>query len=88
VPESLMTVNYEDVVTDLEGQVAKLLNHCGLPFEEACVQFHENDRAVRSASSEQVRQPIFTGGLEQWRNFEQHLDSLKEVLTGRMVNID
>ncbi|MDC0236580.1 sulfotransferase, partial [Gammaproteobacteria bacterium] len=88
VPESLMTVNYEDVVTDLEGQVGKLLNHCGLPFEEACVQFHENDRAVRSASSEQVRQPIFTGGLEQWRNFEQHLDSLKEVLTGRMVRID
>jgi len=88
VPGSLMTVNYENVVTDLEGQVKKLLDHCGLPFEEACVQFHENDRAVRSASSEQVRQPIFTGGLEQWRNFEQHLDYLKEVLTGRMVNID
>ena len=83
-----MTVHYENVVTDLEGQVKKLLDHCGLPFEEACVQFHANDRAVRSASSEQVRQPIFTGGWEQWRNFEQHLDSLKEVLSGRMVNID
>ena len=73
-------------MTDLEGQVARLLEHCGLPFEDACVKFHENDRAVRSASSEQVRQPIFRGGLEQWRHYEEKLGVLKNVLKTRGLN--
>jgi len=64
----------------LEGQVARLLDHCSLPFEDACVRFHENDRAVRSASSEQVRQPIFRGGLDQWRHYEEYLGPLNNVL--------
>jgi tetratricopeptide (TPR) repeat protein len=80
LPGKCYTVSYEDVVTDLEFQVKKLLDHCGLPFEDSCINFHENNRAVRSASSEQVRQPIFTGGLDQWRNFESHLSPLKKVL--------
>jgi len=88
IPEQSLTVHYENIVTDLEGQVARLLEHCGLPFEDACIKFHENDRAVRSASSEQVRQPIFRAGLEQWRHYEDNLGALKNVLKSRGLNID
>ncbi len=80
LPGRVLRVRYEDVVTDLEGQVRRLLDHCGLPFEDACVRFHENDRAVRTASSEQVRQPIFRGGMDQWENFAPWLDPLRAVL--------
>lgn len=88
MPGQCLTVEYENVVGDLEGQVARMLEHCSLDFEDACVSFHENDRAVRSASSEQVRQPIFQGGLEQWRHFESALGPLKNVLNSRGLAID
>jgi hypothetical protein len=68
------------MVEDTEGQVRRLLDHCGLPFEPACLRFYENERAVRTASSEQVRQPIFREGLEQWRNYEPWLGPLKDAL--------
>ena len=71
---------YEDVVADTETQVRRILDYLELPFEEDCLNFHENKRSVRTASSEQVRQPIFKSGLEQWRNFEPWLDPLKEAL--------
>ena len=58
----------------------RLLDYCGLPFEEACLRFYENERAVRTASSEQVRQPIFTRGLDQWRHYEPWLGPLKDAL--------
>ena len=64
----------EDTVLDLEGQVRKILEHCGLPFEEQCLRYYETDRAIRTASSEQVRQPIYKGALGRWRNYEKHLD--------------
>jgi tetratricopeptide (TPR) repeat protein len=79
-PGYSLTVHYEEVVNDLETQVARLLHHCDLPFEQQCVSFYENKRAVRSASSEQVRQPIFQSGLNQWRHYEQWLDPLKQAL--------
>ena len=88
MPGQCLTVEYENVVTDLEGQVERMLEHCGLAFEDACVSFHENDRAVRSASSEQVRQPIFRGGLDQWRHFESALGPLQKVFKNRGLNID
>ena len=68
------------MVEDTEAEVHRLLAHCGLPFEEACLRFYENDRAVRTASSEQVRQPIFRDGLDQWRAYEPWLEPLKEAL--------
>jgi hypothetical protein len=68
------------VVRDLEGEVRRLLDHCGLPFEEQCLRFHETRRAIQTVSSEQVRQPLYTEGLEQWRNFEPWLGPLKETL--------
>ncbi len=80
LPGYSLTVNYEDVVQDLETQVVRLLEYCDLPFQQQCVNFHENNRAVRSASSEQVRQPIFQSGLNQWQNYDSQLTSLKDVL--------
>jgi len=57
-----------------------VVTRLGLPFEQACVDFHKTERSVRTASSEQVRQPIFKSGLEQWKNFEPWLDPLKDAL--------
>ena len=73
-------MHYEETVLDLETQVRRILDFCGLPFEESCMRFYETDRAVRTASSEQVRQPIYTGALGKWRRYEQHLDIWKEEL--------
>ena len=80
LPGEILRVQYEDVVADLETQVRRILDFCGLPFEQACLDFHATERAVRTASSEQVRQPIYDSGVEQWRHFERHLDPLKSAL--------
>jgi tetratricopeptide (TPR) repeat protein len=80
LPGKVLDVHYEETVTDLEGQVRRILQHCGLPFEESCVRFHETDRAVRTASSEQVRRPIYRDALGKWRHYEKHLDIWKEEL--------
>lgn len=74
LPGKILDVHYEETVTDLESQVRRILDHCELPFEESCVRFHETERAVKTASSEQVRQPIYTGALGKWRRYEKHLD--------------
>lgn len=79
-PGKVLRVQYEDVVADLRGQVERILDYCGLPLEDACVNFHETERSVRTPSSEQVRQPIYKSGLEQWRNYEPWLGSLGEAL--------
>jgi tetratricopeptide (TPR) repeat protein len=73
LPGKVLDVHYEETVTDLETQVRRILAHCGLPFEEACVRFHETQRPVKTASSEQVRQPLYTGALGYWRRYEKHL---------------
>ncbi|MDR3507943.1 MAG: sulfotransferase [Caulobacteraceae bacterium] len=80
LPGRVHRVIYEDMVEDTETQVRRLLDYCGLPFEAACLKFYENDRAVRTVSSEQVRRPIFREGLEQWRRFEPWLNPLKAAL--------
>lgn len=80
LPGKVLRVQYEDVVADTETQVRRILDYLELPFEEDCLNFHENKRSVRTASSEQVRQPIFKSGLEQWRNFEPWLGPLKDAL--------
>jgi tetratricopeptide (TPR) repeat protein len=80
LPGRVLRVQYEDVVADLETQVHRILEYCQLPFEDACLNFHRTERSVRTPSSEQVRQPIYKSGLEQWRNFEPYLDPLKEAL--------
>jgi tetratricopeptide (TPR) repeat protein len=80
LPGKVHRVFYEGMVADTETQVRALLAHCGLEFEAACLRFYDNERSVRTASSEQVRQPIFTTGLEQWRHFEPWLGPLKTAL--------
>lgn len=80
LPGAVHRVIYEEMVADPEGQVRRLLDYCGLPFEPACLKFYENDRAVRTASSEQVRRPIFTDGVDQWRSYEPWLGPLKTAL--------
>lgn len=79
-PGCILRVHYEDMVSDTEAQVRRMLDYCELPFEEACLRFYENDRSVRTASSEQVRQPIYRQGVEQWKHFEPWLGPLKEGL--------
>jgi Sulfotransferase family len=80
LPGRVHRVLYERLIEDTEGEVRRLLEHCGLPFEADCLRFYENERAVRTASSEQVRRPIFREGLEQWRHFEPWLEPLKAAL--------
>ena len=83
-PGRVHRVLYEDMIDDTEAEIRRLLDYLGLRFEPACLEFHANTRAVRTASSEQVRQPIYASAVEQWRNYEQWLQPLKAAL-GRAV---
>jgi len=67
-------------VQDPEANIRRLLDHCRLPFESACLSFHRTRRSVRTASAEQVRQPIYTSGVGYWRHFEQELQPLRQAL--------
>jgi tetratricopeptide (TPR) repeat protein len=80
LPGKVLRVEHEGVVDDLEGNVRRILDFCGLEFEPQCVEFYKTERSIRTASSEQVRRPIFKEGIDQWRNFEPWLGPLKEVL--------
>jgi tetratricopeptide (TPR) repeat protein len=80
LPGFVLTVNHEDVVDDLEKQVRRMLEFCGLTFEQSCVDFYKTKRNIKTPSSEQVRQPIYKSATEQWKHFEQYLAPLKKVL--------
>jgi tetratricopeptide (TPR) repeat protein len=85
LPGRILRVQHEDVVEDLEGNVRRILDFCGLEFESACVEFHKTERSIRTASSEQVRRPIFREGLDQWRNFAPWLGPLEQALGDALV---
>jgi tetratricopeptide (TPR) repeat protein len=85
LPGRVLRVLYEDVVDNLEGSVRRLLEFCGLEFELACIEFYKTDRSVRTASSEQVRRPLFREGLSQWQNYEPWLGPLKDCLGDVLV---
>jgi tetratricopeptide (TPR) repeat protein len=85
LPGRILRVQHEDVVADLAGSVRRILDHCALPFEPACVAFHKTERSVRTPSSEQVRRPIFRDGLDQWKLFEPWLGPLKTALGDALV---
>lgn len=95
LPGRVHRVYYEELIDRTEAEIRRLLDYCGLPFEAQCLRFHENERAVRTASSQQVRKPIYRDGVDHWRRFEDWLDPLKEALgpvleayeqrTGRML---
>jgi tetratricopeptide (TPR) repeat protein len=80
LPGRVLHVHHEAVVADLDGSVRRILDHCGLPFESACIEFHKSRRSVRTPSSEQVRQPIFRDGIDQWRKYETWLEPLRAAL--------
>jgi hypothetical protein len=80
LPGKVLDVQYEQLVADQENQTRRLLEHCGLPWEDDCLRFYETDRAVVTASSEQVRQPIYSMSVNSWRRFEKHLGPLIELL--------
>jgi len=76
LPGRVLRVQHEDVIEDLETQVRRILDYCGLPFEQSCVDFHKTERAVRTPSSEQVRQPIYKSSMQQWENYAEFLEPL------------
>jgi hypothetical protein len=86
-PGAVHRVFYERIVADTRGELERLLAHLGLPFEEGCLTFWQNTRAVRTASSEQVRRPIFTDAIDHWRHFEPWLGPLVQAL-GPIVDAD
>ncbi|PLW83873.1 hypothetical protein CWI75_00485 [Kineobactrum sediminis] len=79
LPDFVLRVNHEDVLEDLEGQVARMLAFIGVPFEESCLHYYETERAVRTPSSEQVRKPIYRDAVEQWRNYAPWLEPLRKI---------
>jgi tetratricopeptide (TPR) repeat protein len=80
LPGRIHRVHYEHLVANPDGEVRRLLDSCGLPFEAGCLRFHETRRVVQTASSQQVRQPLYSEGVDQWRNYEPWLGPLKEAL--------
>ncbi len=80
IPGAVLRVQYEQVVADLETEVRRILEYCGLPFETSCIEFHKSERPVNTASAEQVREPIYRTGVDYWKHYEPYLDELREVL--------
>ena len=80
LPGRVLDVQYENVVDDLETQVRRILEYCDLPWNDACLRYYENERAVKTASSEQVRKPIYSSAKHRWRHYEKHLGPMIEVL--------
>ena len=80
LPGRVLTVQYEEVVGDFEAEVRRLLEFCGLPWNEACLRFYESERPVRTPSAEQVRQPIYDRSVGHWRHYERHLGELIAVI--------
>jgi tetratricopeptide (TPR) repeat protein len=86
LPGRVLRVYYEQTVRDTEAAVRRVLEYCGLPFEDACLRFYETERAVRTASSEQVRRPIYRDAIEHWQNFEPYLSPLKRALGSALTD--
>ena len=80
LPGRVLQVNYEDVVSDLEGQTRRLLEFCELPWEDTCLEFYDNTRPVNTASADQVREPIYTDAVEFWKHYESKLSLVEEIL--------
>jgi hypothetical protein len=87
LPGKVLHVQYEDVIADLESQTRRILEHCGLPWDDNCLRFFETKRDVRTASSEQVRQPIYRSSVNLWRNYETQLAELIDVLNPELQKL-
>ena len=80
LPRQILSINYEDVVNNFEESVRKILDYCEIPFEQQCLEFYKSKRSVKTPSAEQVRQPIYKSGLEQWTNYKEYLQPLIDSL--------
>lgn len=80
LPNQILSVNYEDLINNFEDTVKVILDYCKLPFEDACIEFYKSKRSVKTPSAQQVRQPIYTSGLDYWKNYDPYLDELKKHL--------
>ena len=80
LPNQILSINYEDVVNNFEDSVRDILEYCEIPFEKQCLEFYKSKRSVKTPSAEQVRQPIYTSGMDYWKNYEPYLDDLKNNL--------
>jgi hypothetical protein len=80
-------VQYENVTADLESQVRRILDFCNLPFEQNCVDFHQTQRAVKTASSEQVRKPIYKSSVNLWKHYEADLGLLIDILEPLLIHL-
>ena len=80
LPGQILSINYEDLVQNFDDSVKTILDYCKLPFEQSCIEFYKSKRSVKTPSAQQVRQPIFTSGLDYWKNYEPYLDDLKKHL--------
>ena len=87
MPGQVLDVSYEEMVADQEAQTRRILDYLELPFEEQCLRFYETDRPVNTASSEQVRQPIYTKAVHFWRNYENKLDEMIEGLEPVLMDL-
>ncbi len=88
LPGKVLDVHYEEMVADQEKQTRRILEYVGLPWEDQVLRFYETERAVNTASSEQVRKPIYTGSLNHWRNYETQLEELIGVLKPLLSQLD
>ncbi|MGB2075112.1 MAG: sulfotransferase, partial [Henriciella sp.] len=80
------TITYEDLVQAPESTARELVAHCGLPWDDRCMEFHKSKRSVKTASLTQVRQPIYNSSINNWRHYEHHLEGLKTILTDQISN--
>lgn len=85
LPGRVLKVQYEDVVDDVEGQARRMLEFCELPWEDACLDFYDSKRPVNTASADQVREPIYSGAVGYWKNYEPHLEDIKEILQSSLA---
>ena len=88
MPGVVLTVQYEDIVGDARGQARRLLQHCGLDWDERCVRFHENSRPSTTASALQVRQPLYDTSIGRWRHYEEQLGPLRAQLEAAGIACD
>ena len=87
MPGSILQIDYEDLVHDLEGTARKIVDFAGLPWDDACLSFHETERAVQTASATQVRQPIYATSVERWRPYEPHLKPLIRAFEANGIKV-
>ena len=80
LPLEICDVQYEELVANQASESRRLIDYCGLPWDDRCLEYYENDRPVQSMSNWQVRQPIYTDSIQRWKHYEKHLDELKEML--------